>query len=936
MSNDLKLQVILSAIDRATAPMRRIMAGSNSTAKALKAARDQLKGLDRQQSQVAGFRRLSADAQQSGIAMKAAHQRVQQMRVEMAAVEKPTQKAARAFARAEREAQKLKNQHIGNLRALKETRAEMAASGIAINQLSAHERRLRSEIARTTATMEKQQAKLDQLAKRSARFNAARSKLARSQARAGGLASGGASMSIAAGVAAAPVMATVKAYSSFEDAMIGVARQVAGARTNTGQLTPLYYELGDSIKEMAERIPMATTEIAALIEAGARQGIQGKKNLLAFAETTAITSAAFDLPVDEVGENMGKLAQLYKIPIPQISKLGDAINWLDDNTLAKGGDIINVMQRLGGVADKLDFRKAAALGSTFLSLGAAPEVAASASNAMVRELSVATMQSKRFKKGLEVLGIDAADLQKRMAKDATGTIISVLEQIKRFKPEDQLTLATRLFGKEFGDDAAKLANNLDEYHRQLELVNAAEARGSMNREAQARLKNLSNGWQLVKSAAFNAAADLGAQLAPTLLQVMVRVRGVLSSVRAWVKENPQLAGTLLKITAGVAALLGAIGGLAIAAGGVLAPLAVIRYSLSVLGIQIGPVLTGIRALASNALPMLLNGARALLPILAGVSAPVLAIIAAVAAAAFLIWKYWQPIKAFMVGLWEGVSEALAPIGAVLAQAFAPLRPIFDAIGSALGAVWGWIRQLFTPFQATNAELQNATSYGRAFGQVIGIFIAAPLRGLIAVLGAVFAAMKLAFEWNPITLLVRNWSAIVSWLGNLWQTFKNIGAQLMQGLVNGLLGGLKAVGDTINNIGGQVVSWFKAKLGIHSPSRVFAKLGDYTMQGLAGGLDRSRSLPVRAMSAAANGLRQAGAGIALSAAAMPAVAIDNRAPLAPQTRAPAAAAAGATYNITINAGAGTQAQEIAATVRAEIERLERERAARTRSSLSDYN
>jgi phage-related tail protein len=33
---------------------------------------------------------------------------------------------------------------------------------------------------------------------------------------------------------------------------------------------------------------------------------------------------------------------------------------------------------MGGVADRLDFRKAAALGSTFLSLGAAPEIAASA------------------------------------------------------------------------------------------------------------------------------------------------------------------------------------------------------------------------------------------------------------------------------------------------------------------------------------------------------------------------------------------------------------------------------------------------------------------------------------------------------------------------------------------------------------------------------
>lgn len=82
-----------------------------------------------------------------------------------------------------------------------------------------------------------------------------------------------------------------------------------------------------------------------------------------------------------------------QIPTRNIEQLGDALNYLDDNAMSKA-DIIDVMQRLGGVADRLDYRKAAALGSTFLTLGAAPEVAASAANAMVRELSIATMQSK--------------------------------------------------------------------------------------------------------------------------------------------------------------------------------------------------------------------------------------------------------------------------------------------------------------------------------------------------------------------------------------------------------------------------------------------------------------------------------------------------------------------------------------------------------------
>ncbi|EOJ9537635.1 phage tail tape measure protein, partial [Escherichia coli] len=131
---------------------------------------------------------------------------------------------------------------------------------------------------------------------------------------------------------------------------------------------------------------------------------------------------AFELPADELSESLGKIAQLYKIPTRNIEQLGDALNYLDDNAMSKGADIIDVMQRLGGVADRLDYRKAAALGSTFLTLGAAPEVAASAANAMVRELSIATMQSKSFFEGMNLLKLNPEVIEKQMTKDAMGTI----------------------------------------------------------------------------------------------------------------------------------------------------------------------------------------------------------------------------------------------------------------------------------------------------------------------------------------------------------------------------------------------------------------------------------------------------------------------------------------------------------------------------------
>ena len=56
MANDLKLRVLLNAIDKATGPLKRIAGGSTATAKALKAAREQTAQLNQQQRDISAYR----------------------------------------------------------------------------------------------------------------------------------------------------------------------------------------------------------------------------------------------------------------------------------------------------------------------------------------------------------------------------------------------------------------------------------------------------------------------------------------------------------------------------------------------------------------------------------------------------------------------------------------------------------------------------------------------------------------------------------------------------------------------------------------------------------------------------------------------------------------------------------------------------------------
>lgn len=94
--------------------------------------------------------------------------------------------------------------------------------------------------------------------------------------------------------------------------------------------------------------------------------------------------------------------------------------------------------------------------------------------------------------------------------------------------------------------------------------------------------------------------------------------------------------------------------------------------------------------------------------------PIGLVVAALAGVALVVWKYWQPISAFLGGVVEGFKAAAAPISA----AFEPLQPVFQWIGDKVQALWGWFTDLLTPVKSTSAELQSAASMGRQFGEAL--------------------------------------------------------------------------------------------------------------------------------------------------------------------------------------------------------------------------
>lgn len=922
MANDLRLQVLLSAIDKATGPLNKITGGSKETAHALKAARDRLKELNSQQRDVSAWRELQAETRATSEALAANNAKVGELSRATAKVRQQLAPTQALFEQSRRKVDAIKtSQHelkreltgarnalgllgdehrksgnqIAALNAVvqkgnaltREQHAEytrltaaqrdrkaqldqLAAKektladrftlnnaqlrtsraghaslrdeirrleapfkaqltllkqhsteskrlgelygqqqnklsslgarlknvGINTNALGASELRLKRDMDNTTRAMKAQMDKLDALRHKQENLAKVRGAYDQGKQFAGSAAvAGGASLGVAY-TASRPVISVVKEYVDFESAMMGVAKQVDGARDSNGKLTSTYYEFAAAIKAASNEMPIATTEFAALVEAQARAGIQGKENLLAMAKVSATAAVAFDLPAEQVGEDMGRIAGLYKVPIKNIAELGDALNYLDDNTRSKGGDIIETLTRMSDVADKLDYRKAAALGSTFLSLGSAPEVAASASRAMVRELAIATMQGKKFQEGMAMVGLDSKAVQTGMTKDAMGTMMGVLERIKTLSPEEQTEASTRLFGKEFGKDAGKLVNNLDELLRQLKLVDDAAAKGSMQREMDVRAEAIEGRWQVLQNKLFNTKSGAGEAVRATMVDVMDAIGGVLDKVNGWVQANPVLTATLLKIVASVAALSAVFGGLALTLGGILAPFLFLRFGLAMLGIRLPGIVavfkvfsTVLRALGGILIGPLVSALRVVGIALWGLSAnPIVLVIAAVVAAlaggAYLIYKNWDAVKNYFANAWTEIKVGFS------------------------GGIGGIINTLA--------------------------------------------------NFSPIGLIYQAFAGVLSYLGvDLPSRFTEFGNMIVNGLINGLTAGLSGVKNAIGSIGDASIGWFKEKLGIHSPSRVFAELGGFTMAGLTQGLEGAENGPLKALTQISEKLTAAG-------------------------------------------------------------------------------
>ena len=568
---DKHLQLLLQLRDKVTAPLRGIKKYSGQAAEALKASRDQLKQLQEAQDNIGSFQRLQQTLGETESKLKSARKHLRATADAFA--ENDTTKTSDAMLAAKQAADKLGakfNVQQQNLRSLS---AKLKEAGISTDNLAADDRQLRASIAATTASIEKQTAALEAQKKVQKRMNALKAQHGRQMERMAMLGGASAGVKHVGQRIAQTGLRPVDAFMQHEDAMMGVQRQLPGARDAQGNLTGTYRQAEKEIRQLSERLPQTTAEIADMYTAAARMEVP-VQHLGMFTELASEMGSAFDAPANDVAESMGKIANNLQIPITEIRAMADTINYLDDNAISKGSDIIGFLNRVGGVAGsvKISGQDMAALGSTLLTSGETEETAGTAVKAIFTNFAAATKGTKKFQKALGEIGLTATQVQGGMAKDAVGTLLQVAQAIKSIPEKDRLGIMAELVGKEHVGKMAKLVTNTEELRRQIELANSAEAQGSMAREAAARNSALSAQLQMQKNRMFNAMAIAGEALKQPILQLLKAINPLIERFTQWMQANPALVSGILQTVVAAGALLAVLGTIGMGLAAALGPL----------------------------------------------------------------------------------------------------------------------------------------------------------------------------------------------------------------------------------------------------------------------------------------------------------------------------------------------------------------------------
>ena len=698
MSNNVKLQVLLRAVDQASRPFKSIRTASKSLSGDIRETQKSLRELNGQASRIEGFRKTSAQLAVTGQELKKARQEAAALAVQFKNTERPTNAQAKAMEAARKNASELQAKYNSLRLSVQRQRQELSQVGINTRNLAHDERGLKNRISETTAQLNRQRDALARVSAQQAKLNAVKQRYQAGKELAGNMASVGAA---GVGIAAAGTMAGVKLLmpgyefaqkNSELQAVLGVAKDSA----EMAALRKQARQLGDNTAASAD--DAAGAQIIIAKAGGDVDAIQ------AATPVTLNMALANRRTMEENAALLMGMKSAFQLSNDKVAHIGDVLSMTMNKTAADFDGMSDALTYAAPVAKNagVSIEETAAMVGALHDAKITGSMAGTGSRAVLSRLQAPTGKAWD---ALKELGVKTSD-----SKGNTRPIFTILKEMQGSFEKNRLGTAQQaeymktIFGEEASSAAAVLmtaasTGKLDKLTAAFKASDGktAELVNIMQDNLGGDFKEFQSAYEAVGTDLFDQQEGALRKLTQTATKYVLKLDG-------WIQKNKSLASTIGIIVGGALALIGVIGAI---------------------GLVAWPVITGINAIIAAAGAMgaiFTTVGSAVITAIGAISWPVVAVVAAIVAGALLIRKYWEPVSAFFGGVVEGLKAAFAPVG----ELFTPLKPVFDWLGEKLQAAWQWFKNLIAPVKATQDTLNRCRDTGIMFGQALADALMLPL------------------------------------------------------------------------------------------------------------------------------------------------------------------------------------------------------------------
>lgn len=962
---NLTLNVVLGAVDKLTAPLRNAQKQLDNLKEKVKGASDKLNKLKLQNKTAESFNKLRETINQNNKSLVEAREKAKQLTEQLRNTATPTATLKRQVEAAHKAAHKLAQAQDNQRKKLNELRQSLKQGGFDTSKFKESQAKLKEKINQSTAAIEKQNAAMKKLQQRQARNQAYHRSVENLRNKSDSLRNFGQSALIAgtAGNAIAGVM--LKPALDFEKDFSKVI-----ALTNLDKTKTEDFKKIEKLREQAIDLGSKTQFTSGQVAQGqgflAMAGFNDQEILDATPHTLnmAIASGMDDL--GRVTDIASDISSGFKIPTKEFGRVSDVLTATFSSSNTTLETLGETMKYIGpnAVATGQDFETMSAMVGLLGNVGIkGSQAGTSLRSAMLRLAG----PPKEAVKAMKALGVSAKDSRGNM-RALTDILVDVEKKTSKMGSAKRMEYYKSIFGVEAATAMVELVNQAGVNGIQELTEKLKNSAGRAEQVAQVMADNLMGDLKSLESAREAVGITIYKTIADDIRYAVQSVTEFVRKMNEWIKANPELTAKIVKWGASIAGAIAALGALSMAMSFLFYPVARIilgigRFTgvndllsdsfkkvsesslkankhLFSVKTTISALKTGknktisffvglynailkmpsaIRLFIGNAkqLSFWLNGLKTIFRvafspikmIFMGISSaislilsPIGLLVAAFVVAGVYIYTHWEKVKAFFGGFWEGLKSGLAPV----IEKFKPLGDAFGVVVGWIEKAVKWVMALFSPVETTKQELEEAANAGKKFGEWLaaGIDLATkPLQWTID-----------AIQWiiDKMPSLSSIATTVVS---------KEHAAQISKTADMAAMTGFSTGGYTGNG------NKYAPAGIVHRGEYVITK--EATSRLGVGWLDRLNY----------GGKIGATAMLGASVAVAQPLKVDNRPPLKTQQAVGfAASSASPVVNITVNAQAGMNEQQLAQYVAREVAKaIQQERykqQTRNRASLYD--